>query len=327
MIERKTSQLNMISGYNGDDFDPWQLENKNILSSCYEEKRLHHALLLVGSKFVGKRNFAINFARFLLCISPISGKACNACKSCKLSLSDGHPDGLILLEENINKYIRVDEIRELQDRFQQTSQQGGNKVCIISPAEGMNENASNCLLKILEEPPKKTYFILISDNPMSILPTISSRCQRVNFSKPSNQTIQDWLSAKDNDEEFKLALNLGKGFPYLVKKIFEDKNNIFFSDSMLYKLIKNEISIYDFSNKLDLTGSYEFLNSFIKYILELMSLNSERNEKNFYLDNDSLEVLLNMVFSAKKSIYKNANHRLLIESLLLECQSFIKVNR
>ena len=84
---------------------------------------------------------------------PKSGRACNYCKSCQLSLSDGHPDGLMISMEDPNKFIRVDEIRSLQERFQQTSQQGGNKVCIISLAERMNESASNCLLKILEEAP------------------------------------------------------------------------------------------------------------------------------------------------------------------------------
>lgn len=326
LIKKKLSQLNMISGHNGGDYHPWQLEKKFFLSSCYEDNHLHHALLLVGSKFIGKKSFAINFARFLLCMSPSSGRACNSCKSCQLSLSDGHPDGLLLSEEVVNKYIRVDEIRALQDKFQQTSQQGGNKVCVISPAEKMNENASNCLLKILEEPPKNTYFILVSDNPMTILPTISSRCQRVNFPKPSNHSIRNWLSVDDSNKEFNLALNLGRGLPFLVKKIYEDKSNNIFSESLFKKLIYGDDSIYDFSNKLDLAGAHDFLNSFLKYILRLMNPDYQQNEKYFSLNSSSMEILLNMVFSAKKSISKNANHRLLVESLLLESQIFIKNN-
>ena len=323
MIDNKLSQLNMISGHDVDEYNPWQFKNLKFLSNSHNQKRLHHALLLVGSKFLGKKNFSINFARYLLCMSPKSGRACNYCKSCQLSLSDGHPDGLMISMEDPNKFIRVDEIRSLQERFQQTSQQGGNKVCIISLAERMNESASNCLLKILEEPPENTYFILIAENPMSILPTISSRCQRINFSKPSIEVVREWLSS-DGNEKFCSAFNLGKGLPYLVKEIYEGNNYFNFSDTLFEKLINNEQSIYDFSNELDLQDAYKFLNSFLNFILRLMSSDGINNKNSLSFDSNLLQNLFNLVFNAKKSLYKNANHRLLVEALLLECQCLIK---
>ena len=167
-------QVHDVALSQNEDFRPWQITEAQHLICAYQSNTLPHALILTGPLGVSKQHFAEQFAFFLLCSSPDAGRACGRCKSCLLSLAGNHPDWTNIGPEEAHKVIRVDTIRMIHQRLQQTSQQGGNKVCIICPAENMNENAANALLKVLEEPPADTYFLLVVHQVSKILPTILS---------------------------------------------------------------------------------------------------------------------------------------------------------
>ena len=93
------------------------------------------------------------------------------------------------------KYISIEDIRELNRKFSLSSTDNSYKVCIVDTTEDLNVSASNSLLKILEEPPKNTLFILVTNNQQSILPTILSRCQKVNFQRLNEKNLKDiWIS-------------------------------------------------------------------------------------------------------------------------------------
>ena len=89
------------------------------------------------------------------------------------------------------KYISIEDIRELNRKFSLSSTDNSYKVCIVDTTEDLNVSASNSLLKILEEPPKNTLFILVSNNQQSILPTIVSRCQKVGFQTLNEKDLRD----------------------------------------------------------------------------------------------------------------------------------------
>lgn len=155
-----------------------------------------HAYLFTGQAGSGKRRFAGAFAALLMCDTPVDGLACDQCRSCHLRLAGSHPDLLLLEPEEEGKAIRVDAVRQLVDFISQTSQQGGRKVVVLQPAEAMNVNAANALLKSLEEPSAETYLLLVSDQPSRLLPTIRSRCRVQPLVLPGYEEALTWLAAQ-----------------------------------------------------------------------------------------------------------------------------------
>lgn len=189
---------------------PWHLP---VWSALTAGSRHAHAFLFTGLPGVGKRLFAEAFAGYLLCLKPESSRACGQCRSCQLRKAGSHPDRLVVEPEDQGKAIRIDVIRQLADFMGQTAQQGGRKVVILHPAEAMNLNAANALLKSLEEPSAETYLLLVSDQPSRLLPTIRSRCRVQSLITPSHTDAMAWLSQNlpDLDAEQHAALLLMAG--------------------------------------------------------------------------------------------------------------------
>lgn len=173
---------------------PWQLEPWQQLAQLAEANKLPHALMLAGPKGVGKRHFAEALAQRLLCQHPRGASACGQCRGCELNKAATHPDLLHLLPEEAGKAIKVDLVRELTEALGKTAQQAGYKVVILEPAEAMNTNAANALLKSLEEPAANTLLLLVSHSPSAVLPTIRSRCQLRSFAMPRQEQVLRWLS-------------------------------------------------------------------------------------------------------------------------------------
>ena len=172
---------------------PWQDVQWGRLISQMNSEKLPHALSLIGPSCIGKEKFAVSFANFILCTSPLNKAPCGKCKSCCLSRSGNHPDCVIIKPDSKGKNINVDSIRDLDAFFSQTSQQRGWKIVIISPAESMNTNAANALLKTLEEPKEKTLIMLVCHDSSRLLATIKSRCQKLIFPVPDRSKVKFWL--------------------------------------------------------------------------------------------------------------------------------------
>lgn len=208
---------------NRDSFDvlpggllPWQSLQWNRLSAQMHDKALPHAFLFTGVEGVGKALFAKHLAAYLLCdisaqrntdlnsnLESYTG-ACGQCKQCKLFDSDTHPDFKFLEPEEGSSAIKIDQVRLLVDFFSRSSQQGGRKVALLTPAEALNHNAANALLKTLEEPSQDSVIILVSHQVGMLLPTIRSRCQVVDFALPDVKEALGWLksnAAKLPDKE------------------------------------------------------------------------------------------------------------------------------
>ncbi len=153
-----------------------------------------HALLLAGPRGMGKRTLALNLARGLLCESPrADGLACGTCASCGFVAAGQHPDLQLLElfetddgETRAVTEIKVDRIRALIDWAQLTGHRGRAKVAVIAPAEAMNPNAANALLKTLEEPPPATFLILVAHQAGRVPATLRSRCRRFPAPQPDH---------------------------------------------------------------------------------------------------------------------------------------------
>lgn len=193
---------------------PWQDTVWRRLSSLHSDtdSRLPHALLLYGKNGIGKLDFAVALAQSLLCESAsIDGHACGTCASCGYFLQNNHPDYRFLTPQQDmpdeegempatsgktgkKSQIVVDQIRGLADFLGLTSHRGqGLKVVLIHPAEALNTASANALLKMLEEPPPGVVFILVSHQLHRLLPTITSRCQKIEMPVPSQAIASAWL--------------------------------------------------------------------------------------------------------------------------------------
>ncbi|PKM05341.1 MAG: DNA polymerase III subunit delta' [Gammaproteobacteria bacterium HGW-Gammaproteobacteria-6] len=184
---------------------PW---HDPLWQSLVAQPQHAHAYLFTGLPGIGKRRFANAFAAFMLCTQPHNAAACGQCRSCLLRLAGSHPDLLVIEPEEEGKGIKVDAIRQLVDFIGQTAQQGGRKLVLLHPAEAMNLNAANALLKSLEEPGRDTFLLLVSDQPSRLLATIRSRCRHQALTTPDAAQSLQWLTETlpDADAEARATL-------------------------------------------------------------------------------------------------------------------------
>jgi DNA polymerase-3 subunit delta' len=177
--------------------------------------RFHHAWLVTGPRGIGKATFAYRLARFLLSDAQLPEDGLFGKQSLtSMNVPEHHPvstqiahgahPGFKLLERSPNPKtgkmrtaIVVDQVREMRDFFG-LSHDGAWRVIIIDPAEELNSSASNALLKILEEPPPKCCFILVTHTHGKVLPTIKSRCRRIDLLPLSDADVSHVLSEHGN---------------------------------------------------------------------------------------------------------------------------------
>lgn len=176
---------------------PWTQTQWQRLTERVRQHSLPHAILVTGPIGSGKVGFTTAFAQALLCEKPDSTlTACGQCRSCQQFLSQSHPDFYRISPEEDARSIKIDQIRELRERFTLASHRPGYRVAIISPADALNTAAANSLLKTLEEPPAQTVLILLSHQPSLLPATIRSRCQRIALVVPTQAAASQWLQVQ-----------------------------------------------------------------------------------------------------------------------------------
>jgi DNA polymerase-3 subunit delta' len=168
-------------------------EAETALLTAYRSGRIPHAWLIGGPQGIGKATLAYRMARFVLAHANPMSPSAQGVET--LALDPDHPvarqvtagahGGLLVLERGLNDrgvmrtVITVDETRETISFFGSTAAVDGWRICIVDTVDELNPNAANALLKILEEPPQKSLFLLVSHSPARALPTILSRCRKL----------------------------------------------------------------------------------------------------------------------------------------------------
>ncbi|MGR8919648.1 MAG: DNA polymerase III subunit delta' [Gammaproteobacteria bacterium] len=175
---------------------PWQDEPWAAVCRRLDGGSLGHAYLLGGREGLGKLAFARALAGLVLCEERQGPAACGACRGCALLAAGNHPDLQVTLPEEGKRAVLVDQIRELIGFFDLKPHYGASKVAIVCPADTMNVNAANALLKILEEPPAGALIILVANRPGRLLPTLLSRCQRLDVPEPAWSECLAWLESR-----------------------------------------------------------------------------------------------------------------------------------
>ena len=197
---------------------PWQQTAWRRLQEGKQPQ--HHALLIHGPAGIGKRRFVEVYAQSLLCADPDKdGLPCGRCSDCRWLEQQAHPDFRLLTpdalrvdavespgtadedaargEKKASNQITIDQVRGLQDFLGLTAHRAvGSRVIVIQPADTMNIAAANALLKMLEEPPARTLFLLVTDEIRRLLPTILSRCRRYPMPVVNNSVAYEWLKGQ-----------------------------------------------------------------------------------------------------------------------------------
>jgi len=180
---------------------------KRSFQNAVEQGRINHAYLFSGPSGVGKFTTARAFAAAMLC--PEGG--CGECNVCRRVVEEKHPDVMVI--RPAGKNIPVETIRAMRlDAFRKPTE-SDRKVYIIKNADRMWDEGASTLLKVLEEPPGNTVFILITANHEGMLPTVRSRCQQINFSLAPAGELHDYLVERKgvSGEKAELVVRLTGG--------------------------------------------------------------------------------------------------------------------
>ncbi|KND58204.1 DNA polymerase III delta prime subunit [Candidatus Burkholderia verschuerenii] len=231
---------------------PWQTGDWQRL----QQLRAHwpHALLLHGQQGIGKFAFAQHLAKGLLCETPAAnGEPCGTCPACHWFSQGNHPDYRVVVPEILaglvapsgdgdadassasddgdegkksrapSKEIRIKQTLALVDFCTLASHRGGLRVIVLYPAEALNVEASNALLKTLEEPPPGVVFLLVASRIDQLLPTIVSRCRQWPMTLPTPDEAGAWLAKQGVDDSAALLAEAG-GAPLKALALAEDEN-------------------------------------------------------------------------------------------------------
>ena len=171
--------------------------------------RLPGASLFTGPEGVGKKTLALSLSALANCKEGSEDELCGTCSSCVKEAAGHHPD--IRLFQPHKNLIKIDTMRELNREVQFRPFEGRLRCFIIDQAETLNEEAANCILKTLEEPPDTSRIILISSFPQRLLPTIRSRCQAFPFHPLGREEILRYLENHLTEDHPEMRASLAEG--------------------------------------------------------------------------------------------------------------------
>lgn len=327
------------------------------LQKSIVSKKLAHAYLFTGQDNLGKKLLADNFLSSILCYdNHLKIKTqpekfpCQICVYCDQLKKGIHPDVYFLnKEEDTNgtskKNITVEQVRKMQKVLQMGSFLKSYKIALISDAQDLNESAQNALLKILEEPAKKTILILIAQDSSLLLPTIVSRCQQVVFKPVNNQKIFDHLiSLGANRDQANELSALAHGQIGLAVNYYNQPESLSLYKEKIksfYQLAENS-SLSQRFKKIDhlLAGLktnqeinnflFKELNNWQILFRDLLVLKNNNQDLiiNYYFKDQLINLankyseaqlinLIKKVSQIKKYLSYNINPRLAVESLIL----------
>ncbi|GAA3934610.1 DNA polymerase III subunit delta' [Litoribacillus peritrichatus] len=277
MIEHESQELNRPLA--------WHTSAWQSLLGALNKNHLAHGLLIYGHNGVGKLHFAKALAQFLLCQSPLDGDVCGRCSSCLLNKAGTHPDLFYAQPEQAGKAIKVDLIRELNTFVSQTSQMSGKKVVIIEPADAMNINSSNALLKTLEEPAGDTHLILVVDSLSSLMPTIRSRCQYYEIPTPSLEETNEFLkNLYPERSDHHLLSSISEGGPFYAVELVE-QGKLEWRSLLSQGLVeavkgKSTVEVAESWRAIELLEAVHWLDHWLKDMVVLVMTKDEARIKN-----------------------------------------------
>lgn len=318
----------------------------SLLQQSLKTGKLAHAYLLVGPQHVGKMTLAINLAQALNCEA--EEKPCLQCTACKKIAAGTHADvqviGLVQNEEDAEaKLIHTEQIKDILHSASLPPFEGKHKVFVIDGAELLSTDAANRLLKTLEEPEAKVTFILLTTNDRLLLPTVVSRCQRLELPPLSVADEAKELIEKQGigPERARLLAGLSHGCPGWALAAAGDGNTLQRRNEEVNKLV--EVIKDDYEGRFDYAAQmaarfapnrgavYETLERWLDYWRDLLlvKLGAEDIITNIDRRSELIEMAgayrltqikdcIESIRRAAEQLHQNVNTRLALEVLMLD---------
>lgn len=305
----------------------------DLIKRAIAEKRLAHAYLFIGPDGVGKTLFAKIFAQSLNCESE-NMDPCNECVSCRKIEGKSHPDVGWIYPEGKSLQIKIDSIRQVQHALALKPYEGKAKVYIIDGADHMTEEAANCLLKTLEEPPQGSTLILLASNISRLYPTVISRCQKIPFYPLGEEPVKKEIMRRYGIDEKKASYisrfsegRLGKAIEAVEDEAFIKRDKIVDEFISPRKLGYEELWLYhEPREKVN-----DILNTLAVYFRDLLVFNLSRDfdllvnlDKADEILRDSkrysvekLEEIIERILATQDLIRSNANIKIALSSMRL----------
>jgi len=284
-----------------------------VLKNAVMKDKCSHAYLFETNGYIKKEEFALAFAKYVLCPNKYSNnQKCVNCTQCDNIDKNIFSEIKIISPDKDSLWIKKEQLVELQNEFKTKSLLANKKIYIITDATKLNTSSANSILKFLEEPADNIIAILLADNIHQLLDTIVSRCQIVSLvnKKTKENLLESLMSVKlDNLEEIK-----ENTINYINELEKNKKEMILFNKKYFHNNIKE---------KNELIVSFEIMILYYKEAINLkLNLDNEiiDNVNNILLNNtiEELNKKIKIITDLKKNIYVNANTNLLLDKLVIE---------
>lgn len=283
---------------------------KNILSNNINTKNILHSYLFIGEDGIGKKMLAKEFAKAILCTSE-NNRPCNICKSCVEFNTNNNANFNLINEEG--SAIKIEQIRNMQVKIAEKPINSNYKVYLINDAELMTQEAQNCLLKTLEEPPEYVVIILITSNENKVLNTIKSRCMKLYFNNLDKNNVKKVLieqfEMKDINDSFLDAVGGSIKKALLIK----EKSSEYEQITKLFDIIDKE-NLVNFINSASIIyENKDDIHNILDYINILLDIKIRSNSNNSFK-------FANCIFTVeevKKRLRANSNYDMSIDYLLM----------
>lgn len=197
---------------------------KENLAASLKNNHISHFYLISGPVGSGRHTLARLLAAAILCKS--GNRPCMGCNACRKAMEGSHPD-FITVDDPEKKTVPVDLIRQARADIYVQPNESDYKIYLFPRAQDMGVPGQNALLKVLEEPPKYGVFILLTDNPEKLLPTVRSRCTQLQLQPLAEQELRGALERefpKASREDVDAAISRGGGYLGQAKALLQEEN-------------------------------------------------------------------------------------------------------
>ena len=301
---------------------------ERMISNAWQKQKLASCYLFFGPEGTGRMHFARSLAMAVNCQNQ-TFPPCGQCSSCRKIDSNNHPDVHYIRKLEFS-FIKIEQIHQMHRDICLRPFEGKCKAFIITNTEDLTAEASNSLLKIIEEPPGDSLIILIASDPSRVFPTITSRCQKIRFFALDRVQAKNILQQEYNLDErlshylaFAFEGHLGEALKFRDSNIMEEKNSI------LNHFIGSPGSLSDdcdFKDKEKMKWVLKVLSSCVRDIY-LLKVGVQKQELvNQDISRDLLPLAQNLSFGQlydvlqkicdySDNLRQNINPRLLVDNL------------
>ena len=283
---------------------------KKILSNNINTKNILHSYLFIGEEGIGKKMLAKEFAKAILCTSE-NNRPCNICKSC-VEFNTNNNANFNLINED-GSTIKIDEIRSMQVKMAEKPINSNYKVYLINDAQLMTQEAQNCLLKTLEEPPEYIVIILITSNENKVLNTIKSRCMKLYFNNLDKNSVKKVLTEQFEMKDINDSFLDAAGGSIKKALLIKEKSSEYEQITKLFDIIDKE-NLVNFINSASIIyENKDDIYNILDYINILLDIKIRSNSNNSFK-------FANCIFTVeevKKRLRANSNYDMSIDYLLM----------